>query len=70
VAKRHQVKKRAAQERKPEAQVEPKSHDAEALKAATDDLLDEIDGLLEDQESRANKGQPERRKHTPAIGAH
>lgn len=54
MAERVQKQRPAPQERAPEAQVEPKAQDAEALKAATDDLLDEIDGLLEDQEVLVN----------------
>jgi hypothetical protein len=54
VPKREQIKKPAPQERKAEEIVEPKEQDAEALKDASDELLDEIDALLEDQEVLVN----------------
>lgn len=52
---RIQAKKPAPQERKAEEAPQPKKDaEAEALKAATDDLLDEIDGILEEQDVLIN----------------
>lgn len=54
MAERIQKAKPAPQERKAEEHVEPKTEDAEALKAETDELLDAIDLILEDQEALTN----------------
>lgn len=46
MASRTQIKKPVPQEKQPEEQVAPAKTEAEIL-AETDELLDEIDGLLE-----------------------
>lgn len=52
MAERIQKQKPAPQERKEEAKVEPKVDEADL--SATDDLLDEIDSILEEQEVLIN----------------